>query len=140
MPTSARVAVVAMGVLAALLLLNSVLLWIGFDSAVDRIVRDVEGVTRDEARTFVIFSLVPYLVLGVVLAASALFLPRRQPWARWVGVAATALLTMLSLVSVLAVGGITIASLLLVVLSIAALTSLMVRPTREWVPPLRASA
>lgn len=140
MPTSARVAVVAMALLAALLLLNSVLLWIGFDSAVDRIVRDVEDVTRDEARTFVILSLVPYLVLGVVLAVSALFLPRRQPWARWVGVAATALLTLLTLVSVLAVGGITIASLLLLVLSVAALTSLMVRTTREWIPPLRPAA
>ena len=31
---------------------------------------------------------VPYLVLGLVLALAAWFLPRRQPWARWIGLAA----------------------------------------------------
>ncbi|WP_155858860.1 hypothetical protein [Candidatus Blastococcus massiliensis] len=138
MPTSVRVAIVVMGVLAALLLLNGGLLWAGFDAAVDRIVEDVEDVTRDEAENFVMLSLVPYLVLGVVLALAALFLPRRQPWARWIGVAATALLTLLTLFSVLAAGGVTVAGLLLLVLSIAGLTSLMARTTRQWVPSLRS--
>ena len=30
-------------------------------------------------------SLIPYLVLGLILALAAWFLPRRQPWARWIG-------------------------------------------------------
>ncbi|TKJ28513.1 hypothetical protein [Blastococcus sp. CCUG 61487] len=134
MPTSVRVGVIAMSVLAALLLLNSILLWLGFDAAVDRIVEDVDDITRDEARTFVILALVPYLVLGLLLAAAAAFLSRRQPWARWAGVVATALLTALTLVNMVAAGGITVASLLLLVLSVAALTSLLARTTREWVP------
>lgn len=138
MPTSVRVAVVVMGALAALLLLNAGLLWAGYDAAVDRIVDEVEDVTREEAENFVTLSLVPYLVLGVVLAVSALFLFRRQPWARWTGVAATVLLTLLTLFSVAAAGGVTIATLLLVVLSIAAITSLLSRTTGEWVPSLRS--
>ena len=138
MPASVRVAVIAMAVLAALLLSNAALLWYGYDSAVERIVRDVEDATRAEAERFVTMSLVPYLVLGVVLALSALFLPRRQPWARWIGLAAAAVLTLLTLFSVLASGGVSVASLLLLVLSIAAVTSLVARTTKQWVPPLRA--
>ena len=38
MPASVRVAAIAMGVLAALLLVNAGLLWYGFDDTVDRIV------------------------------------------------------------------------------------------------------
>jgi glucan phosphoethanolaminetransferase (alkaline phosphatase superfamily) len=140
MPTSVRVAVVAMAVLAALLLSNAALLWYSYDDAVDRIVREVEDTTTAEAERFVTLSLVPYLVIGVILALSALFLPRRQPWARWIGLAAAALLTLLTLFSVLATGGVSAASLLLLVLSVATVTSLVARPTKEWVPPLRAGA
>jgi glucan phosphoethanolaminetransferase (alkaline phosphatase superfamily) len=140
MPTSVRVAVGVMGVLAALLLLNGGLLWFTYDAAVDRILEEVDDVTRDEAETFVTMSLVPYLVLGVLLALAALFVPRRQAWARWLGVAAMALLVLLTLFSVLASGGVTIASLLLLVLSIAGISSLLAKTTGEWVPPLRAGA
>jgi hypothetical protein len=132
MPTSARVAVIALGVLAALLLLNAALLGFGFDAAVDRILEENDDASREQAETFVLFSLVPYLVLGVFVAVSAGVLPLRRSWARWVGVAATALLTLLGLSSVLAAGGVTIASLLLLVLSVAALTSLLARTTKQW--------
>ncbi len=140
MPASVRVAVIVMGVLAALLLTNAALLWYGYDSAVDRLVREGEDISRSEASQFVIMSLLPYLVIGLVLALAAWFLPRRQPWARWLGLAASGLLVLLSLMSALAFGGVTISLLLLLVLSVSAVTSLLARTTSAWVPKLRTPA
>jgi hypothetical protein len=140
MPPSVRVAVGVLAVLALLLLSNALLLWVGFDVAVDRIVEETDGISRAEAEQFVLLSLVPYLVLGLVLAVSAVFLARRQGWARWAGVAATGLLALLTVVSVLATGGVTVASLLLLVLSVAGLASLMAGTTRAWLPGAERSA
>ena len=134
MPPSVRVAVLLMGVLAALLLTNAALLWYGFDVAVDRRVAEGQGLSRSEARRFVLRSLVPYLVIGLVLAVSAWFLPRRQPWARWTGLTASALLALLSLVSAVTLGALTIGLLRVLVLAVAAATSLLARPTAEWLP------
>ena len=138
MPTSVRVATIVLAVIAALLLSNAALLWYSYDAVVDRLVREGDDVTRAEAEQFVTTSLVPYLVLGIVVALAAFFLPRRQPWARWVGVAAAGLLALLNLVSIVAAGGLTVASLLLLVLSVAAIVSLLARTTTDWVPRLRA--
>jgi len=139
MPPSVRVAVIVMGILAALLLTNAALLWYGYDAAVDRLVREGADVSRAEASQFVIMSLVPYLAIELVLALAAWFLPRRQPWARWLGLAASGLLALLALMSVLSLGGVTISLLLLLVLSVAAVTSLLARTTGAWVPKLRTS-
>ena len=132
MPPSVRVAIGVMAVLALLLLANGLLLWAGFDVAVDRVLEETDDITRDEATQFVVLSLVPYLVLGVVLAVAAVFLVRRRGWARWAGVVATGALGLLTVVSVLASGGVTVASLLLLVLSIAGVTSLLATTTRDW--------
>ena len=132
MPPSVRVAIGVMAVLALLLLANGVLLWIGFDVAVDRIVEEADDVSRAEAEQFVLLSLVPYLLLGVALVVAAVFVARRRTWARWTGVAATALLSLLTIVSVLATGGVSVASLLLLVLSVAGVASLMAGTTRAW--------
>jgi hypothetical protein len=140
MPPSVRVAIGVMAVLALLLLSNAVLLWVGYDVAVDRILDETDDLSRDEAEQFVLLSLVPYFVLGLVLAVSAVFLARRRSWARWAGVVATGLLALLTIVSVLATGGVTIASLLLLVLSIAGVTSLMARTTWAWSPGARPAA
>lgn len=140
MPPSVRVAVIVMGILAALLLTNAALLWYAYDDAVARLVRDGEDVSRSEASQFVIMSLVPYLAIGLLLALAAIFLPRRQPWARWLGLAASGLLALLSLMSALTLGGVTISLLLLLVLSVSAVASLLSRTTAAWVPKLRASA
>jgi hypothetical protein len=129
-----------MGVLAALLLVNAGLLWYGFDVTVDRIVEEGNGITEADARRFVLLALIPYLVIGLILALSAWFLPRRQPWARWLGLAASFVLALLTLASVVAAGGITVSSLLLFVLSVAAVTSLVARTTGTWVPRLRTRA
>ena len=140
MPTSVRIAAIAMGVLAALLLVNAGLLWYGFGVTVDRIVEEGNGITEADARRFVLLALIPYLVIGLILALSAWFLPRRPPWARWLGLAASFVLALLTLASVVAAGGITVSSLLLFVLSVAAVTSLVARSTGMWVPRLRTRA
>jgi hypothetical protein len=140
MPVSVRVAVIVMGVLAALLLTNAALLWYSYGDAVDRLVREGNGVSRSEAGQFVLVSLVPYLLLGLMLALAAWFLPRRHAWARWTGLAASALLAVISLLSAVGLGGVTIATLLVVVLSVAAVTSLLARTTGAWVPTLRTRA
>lgn len=138
MPVSVRVATITMGILAALLLVNAGLLWYGFDVTVDRIVRESTGVSAAEARRFVLLALIPYLLIGLLLALAAWFLPRRQPWARWLGLAASVLLALLTLSSIIASGAVTISSLLLFVLAAAAITSLLARTTGTWVPSLRS--
>jgi hypothetical protein len=140
MPASVRVAIIVMGVLAALLLTNAALLWFAYDDAVARLVREGEDISRDEASQFVLMSLVPYLVIGLVLALAAWSLPRRQPWARWMGLAASGLLALLSLMSAVSIGGVTIPLLLVLVLSVAAVTSLLARTTGTWIPKLRSPA
>jgi hypothetical protein len=139
MPTSVRVAVVVMAVIAALMISNALLLWYSYDEAVARIADESE-LTRDEASRFVLLSLVPNLVIGFLLALSAVFLPRRQPWARWTGLATGGLLILLTALQVVTAGGLTVASLLLLVLTVALVTSLAARTTSGYVPPLRARA
>ncbi len=121
-----------MAVLALLLLANAALLGFGFDVAVDRIVEENDDITRAEAQQVVLLSLVPYAVLGVALLLATVFLLRRQGWARWVGVGATTFLGLLTLTSALTAGGVTVVSLLLLVLCIAGLTSLLAATTRAW--------
>jgi len=139
MPASVRVAVIVMGLLAALLLINAGLLWYAFDAAVDRVVEQGD-VSRADARQFVLMSLVPYLVIGLLLAVSAWFFPRRQPWARWTGLTASAVLGLLTLFSMVAAGGVSVGSLLVVVLAAAAVTSLLAPTTTAWAPRLRSRA
>jgi hypothetical protein len=136
-PTSVRVATILLAVLALLLLLNATLSWIAREALVDSIVEANPDVTRAEAGRFLLLSVLPYGVLGLLAAVSAWALPRRRAWARWAGLTATTLLGLLTLWSVLAAGGVTVASLLVLVLCIAAVTSLLARSTAAWLPPLR---
>jgi hypothetical protein len=138
MPPSVRVAAIAMGVLAALLLTYAGLLWYSFDASVQQIADATKGVTEDAARRFVLTLLIPSLLIGVLLGLAAWFLPRRQAWARWIGLAASGLLTLLMLFSMVAGGGISILPLLLFILAAVAVRSLLARSTGTWVPPLRA--
>ncbi|SOC51596.1 hypothetical protein SAMN05660748_3781 [Blastococcus aggregatus] len=134
MPPSVRVAVGVMAVLALLLLASGVLLLFGLDVVVDRITDETDA-TEDEARRFVIFlSLVPSLVLGAALALAAVFVPRQRGWARWVGAAASGVLVVITIISAVIGGAVSVTSLLLLVLSVAAVTSLMARTTRAWMP------
>ena len=137
MPSSVRVAAIAMGVLAALLLTYAGLLWYSFGDSVQQLAAPARGITEDAARRFVLTLLIPCLLLGILLGLAAWFLPRRQAWARWTGLAASGLLALLMLFSIVAGGGIAILPLLLFVLAAVAVRSLLLRSTGTWVPPLR---
>ena len=138
MPASVRVGAIAMGVLAALLLTYAGLLWYSFDDSVAQLADAAKGITEDAARRFVLTLLVPSLLLGVLLGLAAWFLPRRQAWARWLGLAASGLLALLMLFSMVAGAGISVLPLLLFVLAAVAVRSLLLPSTGTWVPPLRA--
>jgi hypothetical protein len=138
MPPSVRVATITMGVLAALLLVNAGLLWYGFDGAVDGVIERGNDLSRADAERIVTLSLVPNLILGLLLGLAAWFFPRRQPWARWIGLAASSVLGAFSLFGMIVAGGINAYSLLVLVLSAAAVTSLLARTTGTWVPSLRS--
>jgi hypothetical protein len=140
MPASVRVAAITMGVLAALLLLNAGLTWYAYSTVIDRLLDEATNVTRAQAERTVRVSLALYLVLGLLLALAAWFLPRRQPWARWTGLATSAALGLLTLFWIVTAGGVSAGWLLLLVLSIAAVTSLLARTTGTWVPRLRGRA
>lgn len=136
-PTSVRVAVGVMAVLAVLLLLNAALTWLGRDGVAAALV-EAGGITRPEAERAVVVWLFPYLAIGLALLSGAVFLPRGRRWAHWVGLAGSVALAALTLVSAFAVGASSPASLLLLVLSLAAITSLAARPTKAWVARSRA--
>ena len=133
MPTSARVAVGLMAGLAGMLLLYAAITWLGRDGLAEAVGRARPDLSPDEAARYVLVSALPYLVVGVVLAVSAWFLPQRRPWARWTGLAGSFLLTGLMLLGMASVGGVTPISLLVLVLSVATVTSLLARPTGDWV-------
>lgn len=135
-PTSVRVAVGVMAVMGVLMLINATLLGLGFSTAVDRLV-EAGGVSRDAVRSYVLTSLLSNLLLGLLLVVSAIFLPRRRPWARWTGLIAVSALGLLTLFQVLAAGAVSVVSLLVVVLSAAGVASLVARTTTAWVPSMR---
>lgn len=135
MPVSARVAVALLATLALLLLLYVVITWLGRDGLLE--VLTEAGLTRAEAEQYVLVNTTAPAVLGLVFAVSAWALGSRRPWGRWSGVAAAAVLGLLVLSTMVTAGGITVISLLLLVLSIAAATSLLAQPTREWLAPAR---
>jgi hypothetical protein len=133
MPAPARVAVGLMGALAVMLLLYAAITWLGRDGLAEAVGRARPDLSPGEAARYVLVGALPYLVLGVLLAVSAWFLPQRRTWARWTGVASSFLLAGLMLVGMASIGGITPISLLVLVLSVAAVTSLLARPTGGWI-------
>ena len=140
MPTSVRVATVTMAILAALFLTYGALLWFEYDTAVRNTVGDGTTVSRGEAESFITSSLTVFLVLGALLGLCAWFLPRRQPWARWLGLAVSAILLLMAVLTIAATGGIPIYTLLVVVLALAAFISLTSKTTGAYVPRLRSRA
>jgi hypothetical protein len=137
MPTSVRVAIIVMSILAGLLLLNTAVSLYVFDE-VAGVVADAQDLPRSEAERITVLWLAPNLVFGLVFALSAWFVPRRHAWARWLGLTVASMLAIFLVLTAGAGGGITIMSLLLFVLCLAAVTSLLARTTSSWMPRLRA--
>ena len=137
MPTSVRVAVIVMSILAGLLLLVAAVTLYALEAGAARLAAE-QNISVDDAERGLLLLLAPYLVLGLVFALSAWFVPRRHAWARWLGLTAAAMLGMLQLLSAIMGGGVTVLTLLLFVLSLATISSLAARPTSAWIPRLRA--
>jgi hypothetical protein len=136
MPTSVRVAVIVMSILAGLLLLAAAVSLYGLEQLAAEFAED-QGVDVADAQRGFLLLLAPYVVLGLIFALSAWFLPRRHAWARWLGLTAAAMLAVLHLISAVQGGGVTILTLLLFVLALATISSLVARTTSAWVPRLR---
>src|SRR3954452_17994926 len=96
MPASVRVAVIVMGVLAALLLTNAALLRLSYGDAVDRLVREGDGVSRSEAGQFVLMPLVPYLLVGLLQPLAPWFRASSYACDRCTGMGASRVLAVIS--------------------------------------------
>ncbi len=130
MPTPTRVAVILLALLAVLLLAYAALIWFGRDIMIEQITET--GVSRDAAARSVLLFQLGYLVIGATAALSAVFLPRRRPWARVTGILVTSLLAVMMLLSVIFSGGLTPLALLVLISAVAALTSLLAGATKQW--------
>ena len=139
MPPSVRVAIIVMSVLAGLLLLNTALSLYVYDEIVGR-VTDIQGLSRSDAERTVVLWLAPNFVFGLIFALAAWFVPRRHAWARWLGLAVASMLAVFLLMTAITGGGVTVLTLLLFILCLAAITSLAARTTSRWMPRLRAGA
>jgi uncharacterized protein YggT (Ycf19 family) len=137
MPTSVRVAVIVMSVLAGLLLLVASVNLYALQEISEQIAATQE-ISQSEAQRSILLLLAPYVVLGLIFALAAWFVPRRHAWARWIGLAAAAMLAVLHVLSAAMGGGVTILTLLLFILCLATITSLVARTTSAWMPSLRA--
>jgi uncharacterized protein YggT (Ycf19 family) len=137
MPTSVRVAVIVMSVLAGLLLLVASVNLYALQEISEQIAATQE-ISQSEAQRSILLLLAPYVVLGLIFALAAWFVPRRHAWARWIGLAAAAMLAVLHVLSAAMGGGVTILTLLLFILCLATITSLVARTTSAWIPSLRA--
>lgn len=138
MPTSVRIAVIAMSLLAGLLLLNALLTWFSRATLAKAMVAGGTHVSLADAQSLIALVTAVSLILGLLLAFSTWFLPMRRAWARLTGLVASIVLCVLVVFSVIAARGLSIESLLLLVISLGAMISLLSGSTSRWVPRLRA--
>ena len=131
MPTPTRVAVTLLALLAVLLLANAALTWFAQDVLVDRLAA-VPGADREAVARQLLLFLVAYAVMGAGALLAAVFLPRRRTWARTVGVLVMSSLAAVTLVSIVTTRGISPYWLLVLVASVAAVTSLVSKQTTVW--------
>lgn len=132
MPNPVRLAIGVLAVLAVLLLLYAVVAWLGRQTLAQQLVEQSGAGTLADAERFVLIRTAPFLFLGVAAVTAAIGLARRRPWARFVGLATTAALALLTLMNALAVGGLTGTSLFVLVLAVAGVVSLLARSCAEW--------
>ena len=137
MPTSVRVAVIAMSLLAGLLLLSVAVSLYLLESLSAKLAENA-NISVDDAQQRLLITVLPYLVFGLMFAVSAWFLARRHAWARWTGLTAASVIAMLHVLAALGGAGIALGSLLQVVLALAVISSLLSKRTAAWVPRLGA--
>ena len=137
MPTSVRVAVIAMSLLAGLLLL-SVAVSLYLFTSLAKTLAEKADISVDDAQSRLLVTVLPYLVFGLLFAISAWFLARRHAWARWIGLTCASVVAMLHVLAAISGAGIALGSLLQVVLALAVISSLLSKRTAAWVPRLGA--
>ena len=116
--------------LTLLLLLYVAITWLGRDGLVQALT--ASGLSRAEAERYLLINSTAPLVLGVVCGVSTWGLTAHRSWSRWTGLAGSVVLALLVLSTMLTAGGVTVVSLLLLVLSVSAAASLMAGTTRDW--------
>ncbi|MEI4270391.1 hypothetical protein TEK04_01525 [Klenkia sp. LSe6-5] len=133
-PPSVRVAVAALLALGVLLVLSAGLTLVGHQAVVDRFVAAQPDLDRAATTRALLLGQALYLALGSAAAVGGVALLRGRPWGRWLGVGAVLFLGLRTALSTVTTGGTTVFSLLVLVLCIAAVTSLLARSTRDWLP------
>lgn len=133
-PPSVRIAVGTLLALAVLLVASATLTLVGQEAVVDRFVAAQPGLDRAAATRSLVLDQAIYLAIGVAAGVGAAGVLRRRSWGRWVGVAAALFLGLRTVVSAVTAGATTALSLLVLVLCIAAVTSLVAGSTRAWLP------
>jgi magnesium-transporting ATPase (P-type) len=130
LPTAVRIAVILMSLLAGLFLVLAYIIWSIRDQAITNIV--AAGHKHADAERAVLFTLLAYAAVGLLLALSAYFLPRRMAWARFLGLGVTGLLTLLTLYTL--ISSPTLESLLVLLVSMGAVASLLAKGSATWIP------
>ncbi|NEK93448.1 hypothetical protein GCU67_04555 [Modestobacter muralis] len=133
MPASVKVSVGVLALLGVLLLLNALFTALAFDTVVDLFADARPGSPRSEAVQAVQVTLVQGVVFGGLGALAAWGLARRRGWARLTGLAVGIGLGVVTLVGAV-VAGLAPTSLLVLVLCVAAVTSLFAPTTAAWAP------
>jgi hypothetical protein len=137
-PTSVRVAVLVMWIMAGLLLADVAVNVGNMDAAVTQAA--AHHVSRSDAQRGVLLGVLPVAVLGLMVGASAWGLAHRHAWARWTGLGATLMIFALLVLTLLAAGKLGVVSLLMLFLAIAACITLLSRSTAQWIPRLRGGS
>ncbi len=142
MPTAAKVAAILLGVLAALLLLNAILGFVGLTSILDNFAeaardRDV-AFDRDAARTQLLTLFIAGAVLGLAAATACYLLARRNRAGRLVGMVTAGIQLCLAVLNAIGIGGLLNYTLLLIVITTAILVMLFRNQTVEWLRSDRA--
>lgn len=133
MPASVKVSVGVLGLVGVLLLLNALFTALAFDTVVDRLAAAQPGSPRPELVQAVQVTLAQGFVFGGLGTLAAWGLARRRGWARLTGLAVGIGLGVVTLVGAL-VAGLAPTSLLVLVLCVAAVTSLVAPTTAAWAP------
>jgi len=139
MPTAAKVAAILLGFLAALLLLNAVLVFTGLTAILDSFAEAArdrgEEFDRDAASTQLTTLFTAGAVVGLAAGASSFLLAKRNKVGRLLGIAAAGVQLSLAVLNAIAVGGLLNYTLLLVVVTGSILVMLFRRQTVEWLRP-----
>lgn len=131
-PPSVRVGVGTLLVLAVLLVASATLTLVGQEAVVDRFAAAQPGLDRAATTRALVLGQVLYLVLGVAAGVAGVALVRRRPWGRWLGLAAALFLGLRTVLAAAQAGGLTVFSLLVLVLCVSSATSMLAGTTRAW--------